>query len=138
MKRTLIALSMFGLVMVTSSPVFAKNASNTNLPSKVVSFSYSTSAYTDLREKQDTSSHYIKNNSGFDLWVESLTSGNVNKTVKGYAIIPSGTERRIRNTIKESGYSYCKLGITSAKSSVSGRVSGKWNPDCAGSYPAAN
>lgn len=37
MKRTLIALSMFGLVMVTSSPVFAKNASNTNLPSKVVS-----------------------------------------------------------------------------------------------------
>lgn len=30
MKRTLIALSMFGLVMVTSSPVFAKNASNTN------------------------------------------------------------------------------------------------------------
>ena len=54
MKRTLIALSMFGLVMVTSSPVFAKNASNTNLPSKVVSFSYSTSAYTDLREKQDT------------------------------------------------------------------------------------
>lgn len=82
MKRTLIALSMFGLVMVTSSPVFAKNASNTNLPSKVVSFSYSTSAYTDLREKQDTSSHYIKNNSGFDLWVESLTSGNVNKTVK--------------------------------------------------------
>lgn len=42
MKRTLIALSMFGLVMVTSSPVFAKNASNTNLPSKVVSFSYST------------------------------------------------------------------------------------------------
>ena len=76
---------------------------------KFVSFSYSTSAYTDLREKQDTSSHYIKNNSGFDLWVESLTSGNVNKTVKGYAIIPSGTERRIRNTIKESGYSYCKF-----------------------------
>ena len=44
----------------------------------------------------------------------------------------------LENTIKESGYSYCKLGITSAKSSVSGRVSGKWSPDCAGSYPAAN
>lgn len=138
MKKTLIALSIFGLVITTGAPVYANNCSDTDLPSKVVSFSYSTSAYTGLREKQDRTSHYIKNESGFDLWVQSLTSGNVNKTVNGYAIIPSGTQRRIRNTIKEDGYSYCKLGITSAKSSVSGRVKGKWSPDCAGSYTAAN
>ena len=68
----------------------------------------------------------------------SLTSGDINKTVNGRAIIPSGTQRRIRNTIKESGYLQCKLGITSAKSGVSGRVSGKWSPDCAGTYQAAN
>ena len=81
---------------------------------------------------------YIYNQSGFDLWVQSLTSGDINKTVNGRAIIPSGTQRRIRNTIKESGYLQCKLGITSAKSGVSGRVSGKWSPDCAGTYQAAN
>ena len=51
------------------------------------------------------------------------------RQVNGRAIIPSGTQRRIRNTIKESGYLQCKLGITSEKSGVSGRVSGKWSPD---------
>lgn len=138
MKKTIMALFMSGIIMTTGIPVLANNCRDTYLPSKVVSFSYSTSAYTELRDKTDASLHYIYNQSGFDLWVQSLTSGDINKTVNGRAIIPSGTQRRIRNTIKESGYLQCKLGITSAKSGVSGRVSGKWSPDCAGTYQAAN
>lgn len=139
MKRTVIALSMLGLVLAMSTPVFANNHADTRLPGdKKVGFSYSTAAETGLRTKEDTSSHYIKNASGFDLWVVSKTSNNLNKTVKGYAIIPSGTQRRIRNTVKEDGYSSCKLNITSAKSGVSGYLEGVWSPDSIGSYIAAN
>lgn len=138
MKRFLIALSMFGLVIATESPVFANNCSDTDLPYKEVAFNFSSEAYTNLRQKQDTTSHYVKNDSGFDLWIRSFTSTDLNKTVGGHAIVPSGTKRRGRNTIKESGYGYCKLGITSSKSSVSGMVKGKWSPDCAGNYTAAN
>lgn len=138
MKRFLIALSMFGLVIATELPVFANNCSDADLPNKEVSFNLDSEACTYLRQKQDTTSHYVKNVSGFDLWIRSLTSTGLNKTVGGYAIVPSGTKRRVRNTIKESGYDYCKLGITSAKNSVSGRAKGKWSPDCAGNYTAAN
>lgn len=138
MKKSVVTLAILGLILTAGTPVYAKNSRDTDLPGKMVSFSYSSSAYTELREKQDTSSHYVKNESGFDLWIQSLTAGNVNKTINGHAIVPSGTKRRVRNTIKEDGYSYCKLGLTTAKPSVSGRVIGKWSPDCAGSYEAAN
>ena len=65
MKKTIMALFMSGIIMTTGIPVLANNCRDTYLPSKVVSFSYSTSAYTELRDKTDASSHYIYNQSGF-------------------------------------------------------------------------
>ena len=61
MKKTIMALFMSGIIMTTGIPVLANNCRDTYLPSKVVSFSYSTSAYTELRDKTDASSHYIYN-----------------------------------------------------------------------------
>ena len=55
MKKTIMALFMSGIIMTTGIPVLANNCRDTYLPSKVVSFSYSTSAYTELRDKTDAS-----------------------------------------------------------------------------------
>jgi hypothetical protein len=90
-----------------------------------------------VRAKDDASSHYIHNTSGFNLWVRSMTPGNTNRTINDHAIVPSA-QRRVRNTIKENGGSSCKLNITTATSGTTGNLTGVWSPDCAGSYPAAN
>ena len=65
----------------------AGNVSDTALPTKKIEFAYSKAAQTPLRTKEDKTSHYIKNNSGFDLWVRSLSSSNVNCTLRDHAIV---------------------------------------------------
>ena len=137
MKKKLLALFLAVAVGSTGIVASAKNNSDTSLPNKKVSFSFSSAAQTDLRAKEDSSSHYIKNNSGFDLWVRSLNSSNTNLTYKGRAIVKGG-QWRIHNSIYEKGYRSCKLDITSAKSGVSGYLKGVWSPDSLGSYPFAN
>ena len=138
MKRKIFALVMCGIILLSESSVFANNCKNRDLPNKKVGFEFSKAAETGLRRKEDTTSHYIKNESGFDLWVISKPADDKNKTVNGYAIIPSNTQRRIRNRIKEDGYNWCKLNITSAKSGVSGNLKGVWSPDSIGKYTPAN
>ena len=82
-------------------------------------------------QKKIKTSHYIKNNSGFDLWVRSLSSSNVNCTLRDHAIVKGG-EWFIYNKVKENGYSSCKLDITTARAGVSGTLRGLWSPDSVG------
>lgn len=132
---------MFGLVLAMSIccmsvPVCAKNNTDTVLPNKKIAFAYSSAAETSLRVKEDDSSHYIRNDSGFNLWVLSKNAAGTNRTYKNHAIVENG-ERSIYNSVYESGDRKCKLNITTANSSVSGRLVGVWSPDCYGSVPPA-
>lgn len=129
---TVISIGMF------STSAFAANNKDSALPTDIVGYSYHTAAFTELREKTNTSSHYVYNTAGFDFWINSLTPDETNLTVNRYAIVPSGTKRRVRNYIYEEGYRFCKLSINSSRSSVTGMVQGFWSPDCVGDYPAAN
>ena len=138
MKKKMLALLMaVGIGCTGVQAQAAGNVTDTNLPTKKISFSYDTAARTPLRTKEDKTSHYLKNTSGFNLWVRSLNSSNVNCTYKSYAIVKPG-EWFIWNTVKESGYSSCKLDITTATSGTTGTLRGVWSPDSVGSYPAAN
>lgn len=134
---------MFGLVLAMSIccmsvPVCAKNNTDTILPSKIVGYGFNAAANTELRRKEDSSFHYIKNNSGFDLYVRSMNGAlTVNYTNGNKAIVPGG-QYFISNWVYERGAQYCKLNIISAKSGVTGRVNGLWSPDSVGSYPVVN
>mgnify|MGYP004476932643 FL=1 len=138
MKKRWVGLGLALTIICTSMSAFAQNNVDTELPNKKVAFAYSTAADTALRRKEDSTSHYIKNTSGFDLWVVSKNSAGVNRTYKNHAIIPTTKEWSIYNSVFESGDQYCKLSITSAKSGVSGYVKGVWSPDCYGYVSPAN
>ncbi len=138
MKKKALALIMalaIGSIGVEAQA--AGNVADTNLPTQTIGFAFSTAARTALRAKQDTTSHYIKNTSGFNLWVRSLSSTDVNCTTNNRAIVQTG-EWFIWNSVKEDGYSWCKLDITTATSGTKGILRGVWSPDSVGSYPVAN
>lgn len=89
-KKVLAVLMVIGIGCAGISAQAAGNVSDTALPTKKIEFAYSKAAQTPLRTKEDKTSHYIKNNSGFDLWVRSLSSSNVNCTLRDHAIVKGG------------------------------------------------
>ncbi|MCI8282391.1 MAG: hypothetical protein HFI76_11995 [Lachnospiraceae bacterium] len=129
-----IALSAAAITLISAIPVHAANTSDTRLPSFFIS--YDLSATTELRAKEDKSAHYV-NNTGAKIRVRSLTVGGANLTLNGYGDVPAGEKRRVRNTIKESGFNNCKLSITTPDPGTSIRLFGWWSPDCAGNYKYA-
>lgn len=136
-KKKCLPLLMAATIGCTSLTSLAANTGDTNFPIKAIGFQYSAAAQTQLRDKQDKTSHYVYNMSGFNLWIRSLASNNVNCTYKEYAIVQPG-EWFIWNTVRENGYTQCKLDITTAQAGSTGILSGKWSPDSVGSYPVAN
>lgn len=122
---------------MVSLPVFADETSDTQLPTTKIGFSFTQAANTGFRPKTNTTSHYIKNTSGFNLWVRSMNSGGTNLTVNDHAIVPVA-ERFIRNLVYEKGNRNCKLNVTTAVSGTTGTLRGLWSPDSVGSYPNAN
>ncbi len=119
--RASIALSAAAITLLSAVPVHAANTSDTRLPSFFIS--YDLAATTELRAKQDTSSHYV-HNTGAKIRVRSLTVGGANLTLNGYGDVPAGEKRRVRNTIKESGFDNCKLSITTPDPGTSIRLFG--------------
>ena len=142
-KRKWLASVLLTMVatMSLSIPAFAgepetRTAEDSTIPSTYVG--YISGFNTDIREKDNYSYHYIRNDSGFSLCVLSKSySDRVNRTQNGRAIVPSG-EYFIANYVKESGKNECFLNITSAYSGLSGFASGAWSPDSVGSYPVVN
>ncbi|WP_314061017.1 hypothetical protein [uncultured Vagococcus sp.] len=75
MKKKLVALLLIlGLSSVVGSPVYANNHVDKPLPSKKIGFEFSQAADKYLENKEDDSYHYIKNTSGFNLWVRSFSN----------------------------------------------------------------
>lgn len=135
MKKSLVALVMAGCMIAPSMTAFA-GTGDSSLPTAFVTWNKSTTS--SQREKEDDTYHYIYNYSTIPLWVESRTTGGVNCTKGGHAIIPRSTERFITNYVYEWGYKPCWLRIYAGAENVSGMVSGLWSPDSVGSYPVAN
>lgn len=138
--RKLKVMSLILALCATTSmsiPVHAANTGDTALPPKKIGFTVSSGAYTGLRAKQNTTSHYIKNTSRINLWIISMNSNYENLTVNYKAIVPPA-ERFIRNYVFERGNRECKLNITTTVNGTTGLLSGWWSPDSVGSYPNAN
>ena len=127
--------------MSLSVPAFAgepetRKIRDSTIPSTYVG--YISGFNTDIREKDDKSYHYMKNDSGFNLCVLSRSyPDRVNRTQNSKAIVPSG-EYFIANYVKENGKNQCFLNVTSAHSGLSGYASGAWSPDSVGNYPIVN
>lgn len=134
-KRFFSALCVCLCLMGTTVTAFANNHQDSTLPTKFIS--YTTWADTANRSKTDDSSVYIKNTSGMDLWVVVRSSSGVNCTYNEHAIVGKGSWL-MHNTVYEKGYKSCNLHISTAKTSVSGKLSGAWSPDSAGPYDYAN
>lgn len=138
MKKKMVALLMVvGMGCTGIQAQAAGNISDEELPTKKIEFSFATAAQTRLRQKLDKTSHYIKNTSGFDLWVRSLSSTNENCTYKFHAIVKSG-EWFIWNEVGERKFTQCKLDISTATAGTTGILRGVWSPDSVGNYPVAN
>lgn len=136
-KKLLTLMLVLSATFATAMPVSAKNNNDINFPTKKIGFSSSQAFHTGYAAKEDKSSHYIKNTSGFNLLVISQAPGGRNCTNKNRAIIPTA-ERFIYNQIYEWGYRSCRLKITTANSGTSGYLKGCWSPDSVGNYPVAN
>lgn len=135
-KKILAVFCMCVCLMGGSLTVLAENNhQDTRLPSSFIS--YTTSCKTANRNKTDSSSVYIQNTCGMNLKVYVKSAGNVNCTYKGSATVKSG-KWLLHNTVYEKGYKTCHLQISTANSSVSGKLSGNWSPDSVGSYSYAN
>lgn len=98
------------------------------------------------REKEDSTSVYMKNTSGMTLWVYTNggtkpsgtpTLTDTGTTIGGHANVKVG-EYKIRNYVYEKGYKKVYLNLSTATSGVSGYLNGKWSPDSVGTYPSAN
>lgn len=138
--RTVTSLFLAGVLASTAmlSTVSANNHSDTNLPNAVVS--YYVGAGTASRAKQDKSSTYINNRSGFVLNTRVFASANSsNQTKGGVAHINTANGKRlIRQYVYENGYRSCYMGLWAGKTGIIGRISGLWSPDSVGSYTYAN
>lgn len=129
-----------GLMMGLSTAVFAsapetRTAHNSTLPSSFIS--YSTGVNTDWRYKDDYTYHYVKNESGVNLWVVSYAPDGSDQTRGGHAIVPTG-EYFVTNFVKEHGYPKCRLNVSTSTSGTTGTLKGAWSPDSVGSYPVVN
>ena len=137
-KKFLTTVLAASILVMANVPIYAKNNSDTTLPEKFVGYAYSQAANTGVRDKTDDSYHYIWNQSGFNLWVQSMDSaGKKNLTTHNHAVVRKG-QYFISNQVYEKGYRKCKLNITTAESGISGYVKGFWSPDSVGHYPVAN
>lgn len=142
-KWLLGSILTMAIVMSLSVPALANNqesrsSSDSTFPSPFIGYAITSGYKTGLREKENDSYHYIKNTSGFNLWVISEGyPGYKNVTNGGHAIVPNG-EYFITNFVSEKGYSKCRLNITTASSGTSGYLTGAWSPDSVGSYPVVN
>lgn len=131
------------VVMSLGASAFAggpqtRSAEDSKFPTKFIGYAVSQGCQTGNRLKEDDSYHYVKNDSGFNLWILSRASDGTNHTRGEYAIVPSG-EWFITNYIYErKGESWCYLDITTAQMGITGILSGFWSPDSVGSYPVAN
>lgn len=107
--------------------------------SKISYYGFSSSTYsTDLRTKDDKTSHYIKNQCTAVIRVKSMSSTGVDCTEGKYAVCSSPIEYLVHNQIRENGYSKCYLEISMKNYGTSTYVNGCWSPDSVGRYPAAN
>ena len=137
-KKLLTTILAASTLVMASVPAYAKNNADTKLPEKFIGYAYSQAANTGVRAKEDSTYHYIWNQSGFSLWVRSMDStGKKNLTTKDHAVIREG-RYFISNQVYEKGYRKCKLNITTATAGTSGYLKGFWSPDSVGHYPVAN
>lgn len=99
---------------------------------------------TKPRIKNTTSSVYIYAMDAEGGCQKVHTQGKIdgkwnNYTINGYAIIPENSKRRIRNTIVENnGGKATNTRLTFKLYRKPAVNTGKWSPDCKGSYPSAN
>lgn len=135
MKKSLVALVMAGCMIVPSMTVFA-SAKDSTFPSEFVS--WNTKVDTRPRVKDNSSYHYVCNNSSIPLWIESIGESGTNCTKGNHAIVPYSSERFITNYVYEWKEETCFLRIYAGKQNVGARLSGRWSPDSVGSYPVAN
>lgn len=125
-----IAFVMSLTTIISSSAALSASAANigdTALPSKFIVFTTFTN--TPSRAKKDTTSVYMYNQSGMNPWVytNAGTSPGANAdrlidqglTVGGHAVVPTG-QYKIRNLIRENGYTSAWRNISTAVSGVSG------------------
>lgn len=143
MKIKKVIALMLVLSAVSSTTITANaSAKDSSFPTDYISST--TSVYSDWRDKENSTSHYIYNLTGIQIRVISYSASNVNRTVNGSAVIPSVSQRFIRNFIWEKYSDHtessnkCRLSIRSNISGASTRLSGAWSPDSVGSYPVAN
>lgn len=135
-KKIIAAALIMCTSIVMATPAYANNSVDSTLPSEYIS--YTTYVSTELRDKYDSSYHYIYNKCGIQISVLSYSQSNVNCTKSSYALIPANSERFITNYVYEWGYRNCKLSIRGNIPGASVKLEGVWSPDSVGSYPVAN
>ncbi|MCL2083518.1 MAG: hypothetical protein FWH04_09855 [Oscillospiraceae bacterium] len=140
-------ISVICATMVLAS-LLAVPASAANTSDSVYSFSVGQydkggiAGKTEKRQKTNTSSMYLKDESGVALQMQgrgSTTSGGtyVNKTIGGVGAMSPSAQVRVRTTIYESGMTWAQFHIWTWYAG-NRTLKGKWSPDCAGTYPYAN
>lgn len=95
------------------------------------------------RNKCNTSSVYVKNNQPFGtyVYVYGLTSNLQPVSVAGNTFsteglfLPGYNERRIRQLVREKGYSAMQIDFTAT---LNADATGLWSPDCVGYYDYLN
>lgn len=134
--RKIIAAALIMCTSITMAiPAYASSKDSV-LPSEYISSTKYVS--TELRNKDNSSYHYIYNKCGIPISVLSYSQSNVNCTKNSYAVIPANSQRFITNYVYEWGYRNCRLTIRGNVGGASVLLKGVWSPDCVGSYPVAN
>lgn len=95
--------------------------------------------YTDTRDKNTSSSCYMYYEAGNAATIRAeVYHYSVNCTnkcsyngYKDYYTVSRYTERGLENTVRESGYTNCRLKTTTASNKY---ASGVWSPDMVGEY----
>jgi hypothetical protein len=143
---TRLLVTALAIAMIVTTPILssAANTDNSTLPSSFIS--YTTNATTGVRNKTNTTSVYMKNESGMTLWVYANGGSkptpvpltySTSTTIGGHANVAVG-RRAVRTLIYENGYRSAWLNISTAATSVSGNLAGAWSPDSTGAYTPAN
>lgn len=144
MKKKILTLFMVFCTTVTMNIPVCATVKDSELPSKFVALtSY---VKTDVRQKDNDTSHYVKNDTMFALKTLSKGTDGKDYTVNGTATVPKNTIRLVRNWIYEKGPYYdskktikkCYLQISTTSMSEQGTLKGYWSPDSVGTYPNAN
>lgn len=145
LKNFLSLFFVFTLILMMSVSSLAANTSNTSFTNFVVD---TNNEYRiPPREKMDYSSHYFTYTGG-PVTLSVVSYGTrVNTTIGGtnvtcsngqavtYVACRRGTQYNVHNFVKEQGYSWASLGLTSF--TEYGEISGVWSPDSYGTYISA-